>query len=535
VGILRVAPGPRARILLVAALMFAAIFAARLAVSDPTAGLALLYVLPVVLVATELGALAGGLAGLLAVALFALWVALSGTDVMSTSYLFRAIVFAAVGAVTGHMADRLRTVDEATRASARHFELAHEMLGTTDLDGYLTRVNGSWEERLGWTRGELTSRPFLELVHPEDLAQTRAAAEKAFGGEEVADFTNRYRAKDGTWHWIEWSSKLDPGRGVIYLAARDVTEARAAEHARREAEERFRRAFEDSSLGMGIVGVGGEREDILLEANESLARMLGRPRAGLVGTKTLSKLAHPEEATAVAEGMRRLLAGEDRVYHGEFRLRRPDARELWVQLTASIVRDESGWPLYGLFQLMDVDARKRAESELRHLADHDPLSGLLNRRRFEEELERELAHSHSAGSRAALLLLDVDRFKRINDRFGHAAGDAVIARLGRVLTERLRSGDVVGRLGGDEFAVLLRRVDAAQARRVADELVELTRTSLGDVLRGDGGITLSIGVAAFGGSEPPSADELFASADRAMYDAKREGGGRASAPAEPVA
>jgi diguanylate cyclase (GGDEF)-like protein/PAS domain S-box-containing protein len=515
--------------------MFAAIFAARLAISDPTAGLALLYVLPVVLVATELGALAGALAGLLAVALFALWVALSGTDVMSASYLLRAIVYAVVGGVTGHMADRLRTVDEATRASARHFELAHEMLGTTDLDGYLTQVNGSWEARLGWTPGELTSRPFLEFVHPEDRARTRATAEKAFGGEEVADFTNRYRAKDGSWHWIEWSSKLDPDRGVIYLAARDVTEARVAEHARREAEERFRRAFEDSSLGMGIVGIGGEREDVLLEANESLARMLGRPREELVGTKTLSKLAHAEDATAVAEGMRRLLAGEDRVYHGEFQVCRPDGRELWVQLTESLVRDESGRPLYRLSQLMDVDARKRAESELRHLADHDPLSGLFNRRRFEQELELELVHSHSGGSRAALLVLDVDRFKQINDRFGHATGDTVIARLGALLTKRLRSGDVVGRLGGDEFAVLLRRVDLAEARRVADELVELARTSLGDVLGGDESVTLSIGVASFGDLEPPSADELFASADRAMYDAKREGGGRASAPAEPVA
>jgi diguanylate cyclase (GGDEF)-like protein len=180
---------------------------------------------------------------------------------------------------------------------------------------------------------------------------------------------------------------------------------------------------------------------------------------------------------------------------------------------------------------MDIDARTRAESELRHLAGHDPLSGVLNRRRFEQELERELGHSASAGSRAALLLLDVDRFKLINDRFGPAAGDAVIARLGSLLTKRLRSGDAVARLGGHEFAVILRRVDDTEARRVADELVELAKSSLGEVLPGGETVTLSVGVVSFGDSEPPSGDELLAAADRATYDAKRAGGGRAAAPA----
>ena len=137
-------------------------------------------------------------------ALFALWVALSGADVMSTSYLTRVIVFALVGGVTGHMADRLRKIDEATRASARHFELAHEMLATANLEGYLTHVNRSWEARLGWTPEELTSRRFLEFVHPDDLAENKAAAARAYAGEEIVDFTSRYRAKDGSSRWIEW-------------------------------------------------------------------------------------------------------------------------------------------------------------------------------------------------------------------------------------------------------------------------------------------------------------------------------------------
>src|SRR6185295_5522828 len=118
----------------------------------------------------------------------------------------------------------------------------------------------------------------------------------------------------------------------------------------------------------------------------------------------------------------------------------------------------------------DVTDRHHAEERLRYLADHDSLSGVCNRRRFEQDLRRELEHGARRGSRGIVLLLDVDAFKAINDTRGHAVGDAVIARLGGALQERLRSGDVVARLGGDEFAVLLRRVELASALELASTL-----------------------------------------------------------------
>src|SRR4029077_7953216 len=114
---------------------------------------------------------------------------------------------------------------------------------------------------------------------------------------------------------------------------------------------------------------------------------------------------------------------------------------------------------------------------LRHMADHDQLTGLINRRRFDEELKRELARAGRYAEHSAVLSLDIDNFKGINDSAGHAAGDAVLSHVARVLTERSRASDVVARLGGDEFAVLLSAVGAKDARTAAEHLLAEIRSS----------------------------------------------------------
>ncbi len=112
-----------------------------------------------------------------------------------------------------------------------------------------------------------------------------------------------------------------------------------------------------------------------------------------------------------------------------------------------------------LLQLLDITERKRVEAHLQHMADHDPLTGLLNRRRFEQELDRHVAHAQRYGTEGAVIVLDVDRFKQVNDAYGHSTGDRVITSVARVLRRRLRTTDTLARLGGDEFAVLLPKAD----------------------------------------------------------------------------
>lgn len=174
---------------------------------------------------------------------------------------------------------------------------------------------------------------------------------------------------------------------------------------------------------------------------------------------------------------------------------------------------------------LDVTDRVRAEARLAWLANHDPLTGLFNRHRFQEELERTLAELSRTQRSAALVLFDLDNFKDINDSSGHAAGDALLKMLGQVLKERVRSSDTVARLGGDEFAVLMADTTASGAEKFAQELnqrlQEIPFHYAGKIYR----ISASIGIAMIP-QHGNNVEELLANADLAMYQAKQAGRGR---------
>lgn len=166
---------------------------------------------------------------------------------------------------------------------------------------------------------------------------------------------------------------------------------------------------------------------------------------------------------------------------------------------------------------IDVTERRRLERRLRHLADHDDLTGLMNRRRFQEELERHLAECRRYGMTGALLVLDLDGFKAVNDTHGHSAGDGVLCGVAEALRSRLRGTDIVARLGGDEFAVLLPRGGVQAARRVAEAL---RRKVPAEVQAPDGtAMAVSVGFAPFV-DETASVDDVLASADASMYTVK---------------
>jgi diguanylate cyclase (GGDEF)-like protein len=179
-------------------------------------------------------------------------------------------------------------------------------------------------------------------------------------------------------------------------------------------------------------------------------------------------------------------------------------------------------PRFVVISISDVTERRSFEAELRFLADHDALTGLPNRRRFHEELQRHLAFTARYGGEGAALLLDLDNFKYLNDSQGHKAGDQFLVSLARVLQERLRATDVVARLGGDEFGVLLPAANPAQARQVAESLQAAVREHSPLVGGQPVKLSTSIGIACFGpsGADP---EQLMAAADLAMYDAKEAG------------
>jgi diguanylate cyclase (GGDEF)-like protein len=203
---------------------------------------------------------------------------------------------------------------------------------------------------------------------------------------------------------------------------------------------------------------------------------------------------------------------------------RPDGEWIWTSVNTSLVRDEDGSPLYAIIQVQDVSERKRFEGQLQYLADHDPLTGLFNRRRFESELSRQVAFNSRYGPTGAVLVVDLDHFKYVNDTLGHAIGDEMIARVGTLLRERLRETDVVARLGGDEFAVLLPSADEEQARLVGEDIVKAVRTQTIQLsserqLR----LTACVGIALFGQEYDVGHEAALVNADIAMYEAKEAG------------
>ena len=262
----------------------------------------------------------------------------------------------------------------------------------------------------------------------------------------------------------------------------------------------------------------------LVRWNRACEQLLGYTAADLDAPGAVLDLLPAAERPLADEAMKALIAGESLVrteFH--WRTRAGDMRLIAWSITALTGSD--GEVTYMVGTGVDItDARRWAEDQvavedrLRHMADHDDLTGLFNRRRFEEELERHVAHGRRYGMDGALLLLDLDDFKAVNDGHGHRAGDSVLTAVGAVLRNRLRESDVVARFGGDEFAVLMPHGGEAEAAELADVLVEAIRT---DVPAPEGPLGASVGFAVF--EESASSDEMLSAADDAMYaDKSRE-------------
>ncbi len=326
------------------------------------------------------------------------------------------------------------------------------------------------------------------------------------------------------------TAPVRPGDEIVAMMSRlgervaQFVERVSAENDLREAEERFHRAFEDAGTGMALIGVRGDEAGRLLEVNESLCTILGAPRAALLGT-LMADHTHPVDSPEIQGQIQALVEGEVASVQGEGRLLDAAGAVVWISLGTSLIRDADGQPLYRISHLQDITERKRFECQLRQLADHDSLTGLFNRRRFDEELRRELAPDGGpATAGGAVLALDLDNFKYVNDTLGHSAGDEMIVCVTEILRGRLRATDTIARLGGDEFAVLLRHVDEPQARRVAANVLEaIRREAIVTTAKGSRRTTCSVGIALFTADSGLGSEELLVEADIAMYDAKEAG------------
>jgi diguanylate cyclase (GGDEF)-like protein/PAS domain S-box-containing protein len=309
-----------------------------------------------------------------------------------------------------------------------------------------------------------------------------------------------------------------PDHGPVWVAVHsDMTDVKRGED---ELQEQFEQAFERAPIGMALVGLDGR----FMRVNQALCAITGYDARELV-TKTFQELTHPADLDADVELARKLSAGEIQEYHTEKRYIHANGRHVWINLSVTLVHDGHGKPRHFISQVQDISERKRLEDRLRELADHDILTGLRNRRVFEESLLIQVGRCQRYGEHAALVMIDLDDFKAVNDTYGHRAGDRLLKAVGAAISQRIRATDTAARLGGDEFAVLLAHVDDRDAHAVAHELQHAIAAACiheaGHELR----VRASVGLELI--DEHTATDELvLAEADRAMYRAKRASGNR---------
>jgi diguanylate cyclase (GGDEF)-like protein/PAS domain S-box-containing protein len=310
---------------------------------------------------------------------------------------------------------------------------------------------------------------------------------------------------------------------TVLSISRDITAARAADMRLRESQQLFRSAFDDAVVGMALVSNEGR----FVEVNGALCAMLGYSSCELMALD-FQTITHADDLGADLEHVQQLLVGSASTYQMEKRYICKDGEILWTLLGVSIVRDAGGQPLYFIAQIQDINERKRLELELSHRAYHDPLTDLPNRGLFEDRLEHALARSYRRRTRIAVMYLDLDGFKAINDTLGHGAGDRMLTEIGQRIHDCLRMSDTVARLGGDEFTVLLEDVlDIMAAVRIADRIIASVRQPF-DFDGEHASISVSIGVAFSheDGEHPEDASALLSRADAALYEAKRRGKNR---------
>ncbi len=394
-----------------------------------------------------------------------------------------------------------------------------------DAEGTIQKVNDRALQLFGYAREELIGTA-VDLLVPEAKRARHAHDRDAFVAAPSArtmgverDLTAR--AKDGSEIPVSITLGLvDTDEGVLVVAAvRDITQRRAEQERLQTAEEQFRRSFYDAPIGMTIIDLDGRYREV----NDAFCAIVGHCRDALVGLPRES-LSHLDDVAEGEESFRGLVAGETRSYTREKRYMHAAGHPVWTSVSATLVRDGRGRPLHVISQTYDITERRRYENQLKHMADHDPLTGLLNRRSFERELNNHVARVRRYGPTGAVLMIDLDNFKYYNDTQGHSAGDDLIVRIGQALKNRLRETDVLARLGGDEFAVLLAEADGNVAASVAEVLLDLVRNEAPAPLRGSRrGVTASIGVACFADGDRVGRDEVLVNADLAMYEAKENG------------
>ena len=433
------------------------------------------------------------------------------------------------------------TLQEAQQRLRSAFEDAPIGIGLISVDresaGRILQVNPALCEMLGRSEEELLATDMQSITHPEDVESSMENIRQLVAGE-VSRYSHekRYLRGDGqvVWGRVSASMVRDASGKPLYAIGQieDITERTRAEQNRRETEARYRSLVErlpaityitEPQTGGNWLYVSPQIQSILGYSAEEWKQDSG----------SWMRLIHPDDREAAAEADRKCT--ETGEFSLDYRMFTRDGKLLWFHDRGTLISgpDGRGTVLHGV--MLDVTERKRSEERVAFLAYHDELTGLPNRTMFQQHLELAVARARRHERAVAVLYMDLDRFKLVNDSFGHAPGDELLRQIADRLRGVTRADDLVARLSGDEFLVMLADIDpelvgdqasgkiARGAETVAAKIHEALQTPF--VVEGEEFyVDASIGIGVFP-SDANDADELIRQADMAMYESKRLGQG----------
>ncbi len=413
------------------------------------------------------------------------------------------------------VSERYRAARELEISQAKYRLMLEESSDVTtfhDPDGYVQWVSPAIHRVLGWP-ADLSPREILRLVHPDDIDRVRATRDRLASGEATAATRLRMRACDGSYRWMESTARAVRNNvdhmDAMVVISRDIQDQMDFEQALSDSESRYRLVAENT---IDVVYRTDKRGTIEW-VSDGIQGLLGLQPAQLVGTSGWDLVA-PEDVEDIMSAISLVVTGHRRTVRAQ--LHAVAGPAVWVEVAIHPVRDEQGVPIAYVGGLREVQAQVEAEQALDLLARTDDLTGLVNRREALARLTQWVNGGEAQG--LAVAFIDIDRFKTVNDRLGHAAGDVVLRQVAERILGCVRGSDVVARMGGDEILLLMRGIGDLD---VAVGVAEKIRASVSQPDADGSPTTVSIGLTMMRPGD--DVDSLVARADTAMYLAKKQG------------
>lgn len=430
-------------------------------------------------------------------------------------FIFNSLLFVWLFSTRKAAEEALRSSEESLREL---FENANDIIYTHDLEGNYTSLNKVGERITGYTREEALTMNVTKVVAPEHLELARQMiARKIADAQPQTFYQLEIITKDGRRVPLEVSTQLvyEDGKPVgVQGIARDITKRKRAEEAMRESEERYRELFENAN-------------DLIythdLKGNFTSLNLAGQHITGYTLEEALklniAQVVVPKYLKTAREMIERK-ATDDLPTRYELEIFARDGHRIPLEVSTRVMV-KGGEPVGVQGIARDITERKRTEETLKSLSLLDDLTGLYNRRGFLALAQQQVRLTQRTGHGFTLVFVDLDDMKKINDTFGHKAGDEALRTVAEILKKSFRESDIIARLGGDEFTILaLEDYESPASRAVTARLWE----NLEDYKRQDArpfDLSLSVGVVHFDPESDGSLEELIAQADKAMYEDKQ--------------